>query len=142
MTQKGFTLIELLVVFAVIGLVIVAVPIAFSGGFAGASLKTSARLAADELRRARGRAIATNDETGVAFDPETLRYSVMPGGARGGGRFEKGTRIVLAGPAREEGVIMFFPDGSSTGGAISLSRGAGRYDIAVDWLTGRVTVGD
>ncbi len=142
MSQKGFTLIELLVVFAVIGLVVIAVPIVFSGGFEGASLKTAARLAADELRRARGRAIATNDETGVIFDPETLRFSVMPAGARGGGRFEDGTRIVLAGPARDDGAIVFFPDGGSTGGGISLSRGTRRYDITVDWLTGRVTVGD
>jgi general secretion pathway protein H len=34
--------------------------------------------------------------------------------------------------------IRFFPDGSSSGGTISLSGANRDYFIGVDWLTGRV----
>ena len=38
------------------------------------------------------------------------------------------------------GAIRFFPDGSSTGGRITLSIDSMRYLVNVDWLTGRVKV--
>jgi hypothetical protein len=40
------------------------------------------------------------------------------------------------------GQIRFFPDGSSTGGRIGLSRNDRRAAVAVDWLTGLVSVDD
>ncbi|NCF80888.1 MAG: hypothetical protein GWP74_04680, partial [Proteobacteria bacterium] len=40
----------------------------------------------------------------------------------------------------ERGAIRFFPDGSSTGGRITLSTDTLRYLVNVDWLTGRVKV--
>ena len=40
------------------------------------------------------------------------------------------------------GQIRFFPDGSSTGGRIGLSRDERRAIVAVDWLTGLVSVED
>jgi general secretion pathway protein H len=36
------------------------------------------------------------------------------------------------------GNIRFFPDGSSTGGRITISAGERREDVDVDWLSGRV----
>jgi len=41
-----------------------------------------------------------------------------------------------------EGDIRFNPDGSSTGGRISLADGRRRLGVGVDWLTGRVSVAD
>jgi general secretion pathway protein H len=40
------------------------------------------------------------------------------------------------------GAIRFNPDGSSTGGRISLSDGGRRIAVGVDWLTGRVAVAE
>jgi general secretion pathway protein H len=40
------------------------------------------------------------------------------------------------------GAIRFFPDGGSTGGRITLAAGERKYDVDVDWLTGRVTILD
>jgi general secretion pathway protein H len=37
------------------------------------------------------------------------------------------------------GSIRFNPDGSSTGGRISLADGGRAITIGVDWLTGRIT---
>ncbi len=36
--------------------------------------------------------------------------------------------------------IRFFPDGSSTGGRITLRGGSDDYDVSVDWITGRISV--
>jgi general secretion pathway protein H len=38
------------------------------------------------------------------------------------------------------GEIRFFPDGSSTGGEITLAGGNAHRYVQVDWLTGRVAV--
>ena len=40
------------------------------------------------------------------------------------------------------GDIRFNPDGSSTGGRITLADGSRRVAVGVDWLTGRVSVAD
>ena len=45
--------------------------------------------------------------------------------------------VALAAPA--DG-ISFAPDGSSSGGRIALATGPVRLEVAVDWLTGRVSV--
>ncbi len=142
MSERGFTLIELLVVMAVLVLVVAAMPIAFSGGFAGASLKSSARLVADELRRVRGRAIAENAEFGLAIDPQNRRFSMVPDGRAG--RISGEAEIKLSDAAGKDtaATIMFFPDGSSTGGRITLTRDAQHYEITIDWLTGRIAVAD
>ena len=52
--------------------------------------------------------------------------------------------LTIAGEARKpgEGDIRFNPDGSSTGGRISLIDGQRKVAVGVDWLTGRVSVAD
>jgi general secretion pathway protein H len=40
------------------------------------------------------------------------------------------------------GSIRFYPDGSSTGGRITVSSGERQYLVDVDWLTGRVAIND
>lgn len=40
------------------------------------------------------------------------------------------------------GGIRFYPDGTSTGGGITLSLNQRQYHVVVDWLTGHVTVGE
>ena len=52
--------------------------------------------------------------------------------------------LTIAGESRGAGVgdIRFNPDGSSTGGRISLADGQQRIAVGVDWLTGRVSVAD
>jgi general secretion pathway protein H len=38
------------------------------------------------------------------------------------------------------GQIRFFPDGTSTGGAISLSLNGQQAEVDIDWLTGQVEI--
>ena len=40
------------------------------------------------------------------------------------------------------GAIRFFPDGGSNGGRITLGSGDRKYEVDVDWLTGRVAILD
>ena len=40
------------------------------------------------------------------------------------------------------GAIRFFPDGGSNGGRVTLASGTRKYDIDIDWLTGRVAILD
>jgi general secretion pathway protein H len=42
----------------------------------------------------------------------------------------------------KKGSIRFYPDGSSTGGRITLAVKERKYLVDVDWLTGRVSIGD
>jgi general secretion pathway protein H len=38
------------------------------------------------------------------------------------------------------GTVRFYPDGGSNGGRITLAAGERKFDVDVDWLTGRVAV--
>ena len=38
------------------------------------------------------------------------------------------------------GAIRFYPDGSSTGGRVTVAAGERRLLVDVDWLTGRVSI--
>ena len=44
--------------------------------------------------------------------------------------------------SERKGSIRFYPDGSSTGGRITVASGERKYLVDVDWLTGRVSIND
>jgi general secretion pathway protein H len=145
MRQKGFTLIELLVVLAIAGLIL-----AFVVPFGGhnrehAELSRSVDDIASALRMTRSRAIRNDQSQALLVDIGAARYRAA--GASGLGGFPAGTQLTLMTTEDEKqsnavGSIRFFPDGSSTGGGIKIERGALRYEVLVDWLTGSVTVRD
>jgi general secretion pathway protein H len=41
---------------------------------------------------------------------------------------------------RSAGQIRFFPDGTSTGGRVTLTGSGSRYNVVVDWLTGLAAI--
>jgi general secretion pathway protein H len=102
---------------------------------------TAAELAAG-LRLARSEAILTNRP--VAFDLDLLghRYRVGTAAPRRLPADLSIELLTISGEARgaREGDIRFNPDGSSTGGRISLIDGPRHVAVGVDWLTGRVSV--
>lgn len=143
MTQRGFTLIELLIVLAIAALVM-AIVVPFGGGHAGrAELARSVDDMAAALRLTRSRAIHDDRAEALVVDVHEARYRAAGTATLGG--FPAGTRLSLVTTEDETegaalGAIRFFPDGSSTGGGITVVRGALRYDVLVDWLTGAVSV--
>ena len=139
----GFTLLELLVVLAVASLLLIVVPPSFSKALAHAELKAAARDVAATLRSARERAVATQADTIVTFDLARRLY----GPGRGGGyrTLPKAVdvKVFAAESERRSPAVIgirYFPDGSATGGRVTVSRLAHTYYVDVSWLTGRVRI--
>jgi general secretion pathway protein H len=142
--QRGFTLLEILVVMALAGMMYALVPPMFSSG-GGTEIRAAARQVAAGLRKARGQAITGRQESTLTVDVERRRFRVS-GDAR---EYRLPERVELAVfTARAEAVddkvaaIRFYPDGGSTGGAITIASGGIRYRVDIDWLTGDVAIRD
>jgi len=131
----GFTLLELIVVLVIAGLLMAVVPPMLSAAMPGLQLKGAARQLASGLRYARERAIAGRVES------REIRVSGKPRPIEVAKALEIGlftAESELEGPGH--GNIRFYPDGSSTGGRVSLTYGDSGFEVDVDWLTGRVEI--
>jgi general secretion pathway protein H len=141
----GFTILEVLVVL-VIG--VVAYVMILGVPMRGASiydLKSAARTLASGLRQAQTTAIATRRDTLLTLDMEAKEF-VVPGVADAR-RLPQSIDLKLYTAQSEvtsekRGSIRFYPDGSSTGGRITVSAGERKFLVDVDWLTGRVSIED
>src|SRR6516165_3945070 len=140
----GFTLIELFVVLAVLGLALALIAGYKPPWSRGLGLKATAAELAAGLRLARSEAILSNGS--VAFDVDLVghRYRVGTGTPRRLPADLSLKLLTISGEALNgrEGDIRFNPDGSSTGGRISLADGRRQIAVGADWLTGRVIVAD
>jgi general secretion pathway protein H len=141
---RGFTLIELLVVLAILGLVVALTVPVFYRVSPALELRTAARTVAATLREARGRAIGENAEAVLTIDLDAHSLQVDGGPAvllspRLGITLVTATREMIDSGA---GRIRFYPDGTSTGGRITLALDERRYHVVVDWITGRVTANE
>lgn len=139
----GFTLIELLVVLLIIGTVLALVPGSFHRIMPGLEIKSAARDVAATFREARSLAIRDNREAVVLFDTEARLYRQGRNGRPLALDPDLEVELVAAQSEQiDEHVagIRFFPDGTSTGGRVTLSRDERRYQIDVDWLSGRVEI--
>jgi general secretion pathway protein H len=141
--HRGFTLIELLVVLTMMALIsAMALPL-LSGGVSGTDLKTAARDVAAGLRLARDRAISQRSESLLELNLETRTFRVSPDERIH--RLPEKLELKLYTAQRDllndkVGTIHFFPDGGSNGGRITLTAGERKFDVDVDWLTGRVAI--
>ena len=144
MRNRGFTLIELLVVLVIMGLMMALAPAAFERVLPGLAHKSAARDVAASLRQARGRAIRGNREVAVIVDVDRRTLSTDGGAPK---RLDDDLAVSLV-TGRSElladgtGRIRFFPDGTSTGGRITLAGNGREYHVLIDWLTGGVTIRD
>jgi general secretion pathway protein H len=143
---SGFSLIEVLVALAVLGLVAAAAAVALSAAVERERFRTAAREIAAALRSARQSALAKHAETTFTLDLERKTYLIDGAADRSldAPKDSVLTLITASTERREEakGSIRFFSDGSSTGGSVTITFRNRRERIAVDWLTGRVEVGD
>jgi general secretion pathway protein H len=142
---SGFTLIELLVVLVIAVALFAIVPAMMSGGLGGVQLRTAARDLAAGLGETRSLAIAAQQEAVFQIDVVGRVYRI-PGDARHYHLPAKlGVKLYTAQSelvSGSQGAIRFFPDGSSTGGRVSVSYGGRALGVDVDWLTGRVQILD
>lgn len=140
--SRGYTLLEVLVVLAIVGLVLAAVPM-LAGRRSGPEVRAAAVEIASAMRAARGDAIARFEPVAFRLDVDGRSYRI----GRNGPVHTLSRNLELAlYTARSElagetsGGIRFFPDGSATGGRVTLTQDGQRYVVAVDWLTGAVVV--
>jgi general secretion pathway protein H len=141
--QHGFTLIEMLVVIAIMGLVIGVVVMHGPMRSTGLEARAAAGALAQTFRSARATAISHSETVTVAIDPVRREFSADNGPVR---RFAAGVTVEVLPPAIKgpDGamLIKFSPDGSSTGGGVSLGVGHRHLRIEIDWLPGQVKVSD
>jgi general secretion pathway protein H len=145
MRSRGFTLLELIIVLVIAGMTM-AMLVSFSGkGASAADLKASARSLANGLRAAQSTAMAQRRDAVLTIDVDSREFSFS--GETRTHKLPEGVELKLYTAQTEvesqrKGSIRFYPDGSSTGGRITVSSGERKFLVDVDWLTGRVAIND
>lgn len=142
MRQRGFTLLEILAVLALIGIAVTVTAFSLDGGLERARLDASARDMVAALRHTRTRALVEHRPQWFTLDLNARTFA-SPG--RDPQAIAAGTTLHVTSAAEDvqhpgEARIRFFPDGSSTGGNIELTRKNRDVRIDVDWLTGSVAM--
>lgn len=140
----GITLVELLIVFALLAtLAAVLAPILMPSP--ARTLRGAASEIATTLRETRRQAQAVQTPQRFMLDTETGTFGIQ--GAGGWRPLPEGVAVALTtaeslvvDPRR--GGIDFFPDGSSTGGRLSLALAEHSVRVDIEWLTGRIRVAE
>lgn len=138
---RGFTLVEILAAMAVVGMVM-AVGIPQSVKFyESMQFRSAVRESITLLKSARHKAI----ESGVLQDVRVIPDEHIVTFGRHETSFEENVELTVNSAkslsSGGSGLIRFYPDGSASGGGLSIKRESDeRVSIAVDWLVGRVTV--
>ncbi|KOR30777.1 hypothetical protein TI04_04190 [Achromatium sp. WMS2] len=140
---RGFTLIEALLVMALVAVFAALVPPLLSKALPGIQMKATARIIASAMRRARINAINTGKDVSLIVDIE--RYTVQVGDSNYIIHIPTVLNVKLDTADQElidnqRGGIRFYPNGTSTGGRVTLYYQTNGYGMDVDWLTGRVQI--
>lgn len=141
--DAGITLIELLIVLAIISLVYALAMPNFLGATRSAGLRATALDIKSRLAMARAAAIARNRPVALIVDLPRRRYAsevdrrwmLLPA--------DLALSVTTARDAdgrTETPQLIFFPDGSSSGGKILLRQDNRSYDVSVNWLTGEASI--
>ena len=139
----GVTLLELLIVLMIIAFVTAIVVPTLGGGVSTADLKSATREVASGLRYARDQAIAKRTESLLVIDLDARTFSLPPDAHLNKLPEKLDLKLFTAQRdlvSEKVGAIRFFPDGGSNGGRITLAAGERKFDVDVDWLTGRVAI--
>jgi general secretion pathway protein H len=143
--DAGFTILEVMVVLVIAAMAYVLILGVPMRGTSVYDLKSAARTLASALRQAQTTAMATRRDTLLTLDLESKEFEV-PGVAEMR-KLPQAIDFKLYTAQSEvtsekRGSIRFYPDGSSTGGRITVSSGERKFLVDVDWLTGRVSIED
>jgi general secretion pathway protein H len=140
--QRGFTLLEMMVVILLIGIAAAAVSVSVTQGLTSARATAASGELAGALRATRAQAIVQGKDQVFELDTRERTYH---GAGQRTVTLPKGMQLSITSakedqPNAHTGRIRFFPDGSSTGGHITLRRGNRRWQVNVEWLTGAIGV--
>lgn len=143
--QSGLTLVELLVVLGIIAMItLLAVP-QLGGMVPGMELRSAAEELRADLRRVRNTALRESRETRLVFDLDTGTWHDGDGALRGA--LPEGMELAITVARQEQtgeasGGVRFYPDGTSTGAKVTLSRGERALLLSIDWFDGHVQIAE
>ena len=141
----GFTLVETIVVLAVAALLLTLLPPLFAKPLDRLQLRRSVYQLASDLRQAQQVAIIQSRETAIQINVDDRSYrsynnaddTIM----------EAVDKIKLLSDARlaataRSGRVVFYPDGSSSGGHVVLTGSQQSYHVKITWISGHVSIDD
>ncbi|MGQ0672222.1 MAG: GspH/FimT family pseudopilin [Hyphomicrobium sp.] len=141
--ESGFAYLELIVVLVIVALaVIIALPMAERSRHSF-HVRSAAVDVASALKSARAGAMRTNLERRFVVDLDQRRF--FADGMSRPHALPRGVTVSYEVPIGEQpaesiGTIRFRPDGTSSGGTITLVAQRQRATVSVDWLTGRTAI--
>ena len=125
------------------GLILTITPPLFSRAMPGTQLKGAARQITSALKYARSHAVVTQQEAQFRLDVEQRFFEVSGRNKQISLPEDLEYRLFTARAEQisdSVGAVRFYPDGSSTGGRITLAYGDREYHVNIDWLTGHVKI--
>ena len=139
---SGFTLVELLVVIAILGVMLTLIGVAARPVSPATHARAGAQEISGALRAARSAALMGNRSIDFTLDlaPPGYRW-----GKQANHRLPSDLKLALMtgreqATSASQGRIRFNPDGSSSGGRVSVGGGNQVWTVGIDWLSGRVSV--
>lgn len=140
--HRGFSLVELIAVLTLIAVVAGTAASVIGGNLSGAKTRAAVRDLTAALRQTRGLAIVKGEERSLEIDVEARTYQVPD---KSPVQLPEELQMKLLTAATEQtgdskGMIRFFPDGSSSGGRITLTRDQHEWRVEIAWLTGEVRI--
>ena len=134
--SAGFSLLELMVALTILALAMGVVSISASRRSPSFDIQRLAGETVSLLREARLAAQTSGRPVVVTFDPDAreLRRAgsqtvAIPDGVEAS---------LVSSASAGRSAIVFYPDGSSSGGAFALDGASRRERVTVDWLTSRI----
>ena len=139
-SERGFSLVEVMAVLVLVGLVMGLVGNSIYRSMDSVKVRRASKDVAASLRYTRGQAIVDREERYLEVNVEERSYRapdkdvvILPEGVDV--TLKTATSDILD---NSTGRIRFFPDGSSTGGLMTLTAGTREWVIKVAWLTGEI----
>lgn len=133
--QRGFTLLEMLVVILLIGIAAGLLGLGVRQGLQVAKERRVVAQMVEALRATRASAIVSGQAARTQFDLQGRSFQA-PG--RASQRWPAQVQVTLRSAEQAGPAVVFYPDGSSTGGNLLLANGSRRWRIDIGWLTGSV----
>ena len=140
--MKGFTLLELLIVLVImVGAVGAATPF-FARSMNSVNLNSGARELVVLLKKGANDAVIKSESVRFQLDDDNRLYQIS--GDKKQYPWPKEIAVSLKAPGRDLGssMIVFYPDGTTSGGLILMRSEKRAYEIDVNWITGRVALNE